>query len=81
MRRKLIRIVVLTAFAGFIAAVFSLLWGVLGWLGRTLGYQSNDANLPITLVISALIFAALLGLAASKTGRRLRLYLYQQWHL
>ena len=47
----------LVAFTGFIAAVFSLL-GALGWLARALGYQSNDANLPVTLIISFAVFAA-----------------------
>ncbi|WP_420596317.1 hypothetical protein [Deinococcus sp.] len=72
MRRQTSRVFVLAAFAGFIAAVFSLLWWVLGALAAAFGYQSNDANLPITLVISAFIFAALLGLATSEPGQRLR---------
>lgn len=58
----------LVAFAGFIAAVFSLLWA-LGWLARTFGYQSNDANLPTVLALSALIFAALLWLLPGAVDR------------
>ncbi|GAA4023089.1 hypothetical protein GCM10022631_42160 [Deinococcus rubellus] len=68
----------LVAFAGFIAAVFSLLWA-LGWLARTFGYQSNDANLPITLIISLAVFAAAGWLWPGAASQHLRQRLREWW--
>lgn len=61
----------LVAFAGFIAAVFSLLWA-LGGLARALGYQANDADLPITLILSLAVFAAAVWLWPGAGSRSLR---------
>lgn len=68
----------LVAFAGFIAAVFSLRWA-LGWLARALGYQSNDANLPVTLIISLAVFAATTWLWPGAASQNLRQRLRGWW--
>ena len=65
--------------AGVVAAVFGALGWALGWLALTFGYQSNDANLPVILVFSLLIFAALVGWLPSRAGRRIRRRLKHWW--
>ncbi|WP_161881205.1 hypothetical protein [Deinococcus alpinitundrae] len=68
----------LVAFAGFIAAVFTLLWA-LGGLTRALGYQSNDADLPITLIIALAVFAVAGWLWPGAGERSLRQRLHRWW--
>ena len=65
--------------AGVVAAVFGVLRWTLGWLAVTFGYQSNDANLPVVLLLSSLIFGAVWWLRRGKSGKRARRRFRRWW--
>ncbi|AWN22692.1 hypothetical protein DKM44_05130 [Deinococcus irradiatisoli] len=69
------------ALLGLLALILgrALWWGV-SWFASAFGYQSNDANLPVVLALSTVVFAAvLLALSPTSAGRHARKRLRLWW--
>ena len=57
---------------GVLALLVAALWALLGWLGQVFGYQSNDANLPLTLLLALLLLSGLVLLGRTRLREWLR---------
>jgi apolipoprotein N-acyltransferase len=64
--------------AGLGLGALVLLGAGLRWLASEFGYQSNDANLPMILIFTALLLG-LLALVPKRFWRRLSVRLIRSW--